>query len=344
MIRAFHWRPIARGCRIGALCALALAPRWAGASPIAGAAAVLSADPDDQLSEIVVEGRGPRFVAPTRRDSIGRIWAPVYINGRGPFRLVLDTGATQSAITRTVASILGLSLDQSPPLLLRGVTGVAKVPTVQVQTLSVGDLTVNEPILPIVPDAMGGADGILGTAGLFDKRVRIDFRHDLITITYSRNQRPGRGFEAFHFKADAATPIIIDADVGGVPAKAIIDTGGQLTIANLALRNALSRSGDWHRGTPDTIAGATLAIQDGEIMATPAIDLGSIQIVETAVTYSDLMIFSHWQLLRKPAILVGMDALGLLDSLVIDYKEHELDMRIRSGRPHGHSDYRGVIP
>jgi hypothetical protein len=32
--------------------------------------------------------------------------------------------------------------------------------------------------------------------------------------------------------------------------------------------------------------------------------------------------------LREPAILIGMDALGLLDTLVIDYRRHELQMRM----------------
>ncbi len=45
-----------------------------------------------ELNELTVTAPEPRFVAPTRRDRIGRIWAPVQINGKGPFRLVLDTG------------------------------------------------------------------------------------------------------------------------------------------------------------------------------------------------------------------------------------------------------------
>src|SRR5918993_608268 len=48
--------------------------------------------------EVVVAAPEPRYVAPTRRDRIGRVWAPVYINGQGPFRLVLDTGANRTAV------------------------------------------------------------------------------------------------------------------------------------------------------------------------------------------------------------------------------------------------------
>ncbi len=311
---------------------LALGPLSIRGDP--ASAAALSpqyVDPADQLSEIVVEGRGPRFVAPTNRDQIGRIWAPVYIDGKGPFRLVLDTGATQSALTATVASILDLPLGQSPPVLLRGVNGTAKVPTVKVDTLSVGDLTVSEAVLPIVPDALGGADGILGTAGLLDKRIRIDFRHDRITITYSRGERAKENFETISFHPSLETPIIVDARVGDVSAKAIIDTGGQLTIANFALRDALLRRHRMRRGKADEIEDATKTVSDGEIIATPAIELGTIQMRDAGVTYANLAIFSHWQLMHQPAILIGMDALGLLDTLVIDYKRHELQLRLPSG-------------
>ena len=45
-----------------------------------------------------------------------------------------------------------------------------------------------------MPDALGGAEGILGSEGLKNKRIFIDFRHDQIVITYSRNERSARGF------------------------------------------------------------------------------------------------------------------------------------------------------
>jgi hypothetical protein len=284
-------------------------------------------DSTDVLAEIVVEGRGPRFVAPTRRDQIGRIWAPVMINGRGPFRLVLDTGASHSGIIASVATILGLPLDQSPPVLLRGVTGFATVPTVRADSLSIGDLVLNPAVLPIVPDAMGGAQGILGTQGLMDKRIFIDFRHDQITVTFSRDERPGWNFTRVPFRSLRGQLIIVDAYVGETRVKAIIDTGGQTTIANLALRDALARYRFQRKGKPDQIIGATKEIQEGEVIPAPAIRFGAIQIRDSGVTFADMYIFTHWKLTSEPAILIGMDALGTLDTLVIDYRRHELLMR-----------------
>ena len=68
------------------------------------------------------------------------------------------------------------------------------MPTIRVESLVVGDLMLRPAVLPIVIDALGGAEGILGTEGLEDKRIFIDFRHDLITITRSHSERAGLGF------------------------------------------------------------------------------------------------------------------------------------------------------
>jgi len=281
----------------------------------------------EELAGILVEAPEPRYVAPTRRDQIGRIWAPVFINGRGPFRLVLDTGASHSAVTAMVALALGLPTDKSSPVTLRGVTGAATVPTIQVDTLSVGDVAVDSPLLPIVPDAMGGAQGVLGSEGLANKRIYIDFRHDQISITYSHGDKATRGFISIPFRSLHGQLIVIDAEVGDVRTKAIIDTGGQTTIANLALRDALSRLNQAGRGKPDQIMGATLAVESGTLIATPAIQLGSIKVIDPGVTFADMYIFKQWKMTHEPAILIGMDALGVLDTLVIDYRRHELHLR-----------------
>jgi len=311
------------------LCAVVPCPQWAnstvaGTSPATGTGAASI----EELADIMVEAPEPRYVSPTRRDQIGRIWAPVMINGHGPFRLVLDTGASHSAVTSLVALALGIPTDQSPPVILRGVTGFATVPTIHVDTLTVGDLAVDSPTLPIVPDALGGAQGILGGEGLIGKRVFIDFRHDKIVITFSRNERSTRDFVDVPFHSLRQTLVVVSAVVGDVPVKAIIDTGGQTTIANLALRDALARHNSQARGKPDEIMGATKDIQAGEVIPMPAIEFGSIQIRDSGVTFADIYIFKQWKLTNQPAILIGMDALGLLDTLVIDYRRHELQMRM----------------
>lgn len=302
----------------------------ADAAAAAAAAAAASNAPVDDLMEIVVQGRGPRFVSPTRRDQIGRVWAPVLINGQGPFRLVLDTGASHSGITRIVALILGIPTDSGKPVILSGVTGSTKVPAIHVDTLSVGDLSVDSTLLPILPDAFGGAEGVLGYEGLSDKRVLIDFRRDLLTITYSRGERASPGYLTVPFRSVGGQLVVIDAIVGHVRTKAIIDTGGQTTIANMSLHRALERRETQPPGRPDEIIGVSLAAEKGEIIQTPDIEFGAIKIRDSGITYADVSIFKQWKLLGEPAVLIGMDVLGLLDTLIIDYRRHELQLRMDS--------------
>jgi len=311
------------------LCCAAAMPQWGSATaPAVSPQSAPKVDPIDELTEIMVEGREPRFVAPTRRDQIGRIWAPVMINGRGPFRLVLDTGASHSGVTALVALALGIPIDESPPVIMHGVTGFATVPTIKVNSLSVGDVSVDQPLLPIVPDALGGAEGILGTEGLAGKRVFIDFRHDQIDIAFSRNERSARGYVSVPFYSMRGRLVVVDAVVNHIRVKAIIDTGGQATIANLALKQALLRTSPYGGAKPDAIEGATKDVQNGILMETPAIEIGSIQIQDSGITFADMYIFKQWKLTNEPAILIGMDALGLLDTLIIDYRRHELQLRM----------------
>ena len=282
----------------------------------------------EEIEEIVIQAREPRYVAPTRRDRIGRIWAPVYINGKGPFRLVLDTGASRSGVTARVAAALGLVPDASAAVRLRGVTGTAIVPTIRVNTLLVGDVLINGSKLPILADALGGAEGILGNEGLEDRRVLIDFRHDLIIISRSHGQRAAADFMTIPFTLERGRLLVAQVQIGRVSAKAIIDTGGQATVANLALRDALARRRSKDLPSIDHIEGVTNDIQDGEGRSAPPIQFGPIEIRSQRMTFADMRIFEYWKLTSEPALLIGMDALGLLDTLIIDYRRHELQLRM----------------
>ena len=281
----------------------------------------------EELEEVVIQSHEPRYVAPTRRDRIGRVWVPVMINDKGPFRLVLDSGATHSAVTARVAQSLGLSLTQFPQVMLRGVTGSAVTPSIHVDSLTVGELVVGASVLPIVEDAFGGAEGLLGTEGMQDKRIYIDFLNDFINIGRSRNRGPAAGFTAIPLQRDAGRLLTIRGRVSNIRTRTIIDTGAQSTIGNLALKTRLEQQWSRRKQTTDIITGATGASQVGQGMPIASIDLGGIQISTAHITFGDMAIFNHWNLQDEPAILIGMDILGLVDTLVIDYYRQELQIK-----------------
>jgi Aspartyl protease len=282
-----------------------------------------------EITEIVIQATEPRYVAPTRRDQIGRIWAPVYINGKGPFRLVLDSGASRSGVTAKVVSALGMKPDETNPVRLHAATGNATVPTIHADTIEVGDLLVKDSKLPILADALGGADGILGNEGLDGRRVYIDFRHDLIVISLSQGHPAAPGFMTVPFQLEHGRLLITDVQLGFVHAKAIIDTGGQITVANMALRDALMRRNSKEHFSVEQLEGVTNEIQNGEGRRAPPIRFGGIEIHTKRMIFADTRIFEYWKMTKEPAVMIGMDALGLLDTLIIDYRRHELMLRMR---------------
>jgi predicted aspartyl protease len=283
-----------------------------------------------ELEEAAVTANEPRYAAPTTRDRIGRVWVPVHLDGIGPFRMVFDTGAMHSAVTMRTAQRLGIPLDARRRVLLQGATGSAIAPSIDIKALRVGDLQLAPDFLTVVPYAFGGADGLLGTDGMGEHRIAIDFRRDRIDIARSRNRRAAAGFSTVRFLPDGQNLLVVRATIAGKTVRAIIDTGAHSTVGNLALRTLLGRRIEHSENRRTEVHGATGAVQVGVGVRVPAIRLGELVVFDSTVTFADLHLFDNWQLGKEPALLIGMDILGLVDEIVIDYRRHELQIKPRS--------------
>ena len=128
--------------------------------------------------------------------------------------------------------------------------------------------------------------------------------------------------------------LAIDARVGLIRTKVIIDTGGERTLGNLALRNALlkrQRNKGLDTDTRHTaIYGATMDMRQGEIAYAPTIKIGDVVLTDVSVVFGDFHVFKVWDLEKSPVLLLGMDVLGVMDQLVIDYQRQELKIRVKS--------------
>jgi predicted aspartyl protease len=277
-----------------------------------------------QLTEFIVEAREPRFVARTTRDRIGRIWAPVFIDGKGPFRLVLDTGANHSAVIPSTAAAIG-SHGTASAIVVTGFTGSAVVPTIAVSRMEVGDLLYGPTTLPVVADVFGGAQGVLGDEGLTGKRIMADFRHDVLVISRSHNEPARVGYNVIPFKLTDDGRPVAEVRVGGIRCKAIIDTGAQGTVGNLPLQAALARR--LIRATKRTdVEGVTLDVQSGDNVPAPEIEMGGLVITGVRIIFGDMYVFQHWHMTDKPVLLLGMDLLGSFDVLIMDYQMRQMQV------------------
>jgi hypothetical protein len=180
----------------------------------------------------------------------------------------------------------------------------------------------------VLSDVFGGAQGVLGIEGLANKRIYADFRHDHLEITLSHGERAPHDFIVVPLTQTSGGLLYANVRVGSVRAKAIIDTGAQGTIGNLALRHALMRVPP-RNAAPEEIIGVTLDVQTGDNLLAPDIDFGNLQVKGARITFGDMYLFQHWKLTNEPTLTLGMDLLGSFDVLVIDYNRHELQIRSR---------------
>jgi predicted aspartyl protease len=270
----------------------------------------------------------PLFAAPTRLDRIGRVMTHVRINGKGPFRFVIDTGASRSTLAPHLAKALGLQQSVGRNVMLNGVTGVAEVPTVAVDSLEIGALRFENQHLPVIfTSIMGNADGILGVAGFHDQRIDVDFKRDRVEVLNSNGRRPHFSMVTARAQRNDSGLMILDVRVGRrIKAKAVIDTGAERTLGNLALQAALNRGKKRHDPVSAIVHGATPDIADGEVQSISQASIGDLRLSNLEVIFADFHVFKLWGLDQQPAMLIGMDMLGVLERLVIDYRRNEVSM------------------
>ena len=270
-----------------------------------------------------VDHAGAMQTAPARLERSGRIVVPVMIDGKGPFRFLLDTGADGSMISARVARALGLVSSRHSGERVEGTTGTERMPWVRIERLRIGSIVKSDVRMPIAQTpVMTGLDGILGMAGFGPVRVAVDFQHGKVAIGPSR-RRPMWGYLDIRARRTAGGLLEIPARIGGVRCRAVIDTGAEETLGNFALRNALLRNAAKKAALAD-VYGVTRQVSPGGLSHSPTLHLGPAAIRNLTIVYSDIPIFKVWGLGSRPAIIIGMNVLGTVDALVLDYPRARL--------------------
>jgi predicted aspartyl protease len=114
--------------------------------------------------------------------------APVYINGAGPFNLVLDTGATYTCVTTALAEQLSLPDQRGTVGIGTGVHATARVRIIRFDSVRVGAATAHAMpgcVLDLTALEIVGAsvDGLLGLNFLRAFDVSLDFQRNVLTLT-----------------------------------------------------------------------------------------------------------------------------------------------------------------
>lgn len=161
------------------------------------------------------------------------IYLLVKLDGKGPFRVLCDTGGA-NIVTPTMARDLGLKSEGA--LQGRGVGEKSEdVGLVKLQSLQVGDATLSNQLFAVFPmESLSAAEGVPenGMIGFeVFKRfvVKVDYEHEMLTLVIP---------SAFAFHGDGtAVPFQfndhipqVEGSIDGIPGKFDIDTGSRASI------------------------------------------------------------------------------------------------------------------
>jgi len=309
---AFDRRSVAAGLGLGLLGA-----RSAAAFPHEW----LTADPNLPIVAQVKPNNATTQTLETARDPYRRMTAPISLNGQGPYFFVVDTGANQTVVSREIAD--ALMLPAGPVRPLHGVAGVEDTPTAIVGEVKVGSTVDKGVMMPVLPKEDIGADGILGVDRLRNQWLTLDFKHHQLDIQRSHYVDLPSFTSSVRARQKSGQLTIVDADLAGIHVSAFLDSGAERTIGNMALlelavlRNPTSK---FFEVPVISVTGKTLP---GKVALLPVLRLGVVRLVDIAVTFADLHVFQIWGL-EAPAVLVGVDALSVFDSVTLDFGRAEV--------------------
>ena len=262
-----------------------------------------------------------------------RLSVDVAVNGRGPYRFIVDSGADTSVVGLGIAKELQLPL--GTPAILNGMTSRDQVDRVHVDALTLGPTTIRNLQLPALREYDVGGDGIIGIDALVSKRLLMDFEKKLIKVEDADVRYiPLPGEIVVTARRKRGQLILTHVLAAGVPLDAVIDTGTEITIGNLALRDLLIR-GNRDKFIDVPVIGVTGVTQKLQVARIGELQLGPITIADVPMAFADVPPFKLFGLSDQPALLLGTDLLETFRRISLDFKSRKVRFQLRKCRPEG---------
>jgi predicted aspartyl protease len=260
-----------------------------------------------------------------------RMTVPVRVNGHGPYRFVVDSGADRTVISRKLADTLGLPLGGD--VTLYSVVGASRVQTVQIDHIAIGTTEVEAIQAPALDERDLGAQGLLGIDALADHRLLLDFdRKEIVVQDASVRMRALPDEIVVTARRRNGQLILTEAQALGSRVSAVIDTGAQVTIGNAALRARLPsgrRSPKVARSIMTSVTGATLSV---DLVQIREMRIGGIIFSDVTIAFSDSPVFALFGLSHEPAILLGTDLLESFRRVSLDFRRRKVRFQLRRDR------------
>jgi hypothetical protein len=256
-----------------------------------------------------------------------RLSVEVQVNGRGPYKFIVDSGADTSAVGLRIAH--GLQLPLGTPAILNGMTSRDLVDRVKVDELTMGPTTVRNLELPALREEDVGGDGLIGIDALVRQRLMMDFEKRLIKVEdASKPMRFGPDDIVITAKRQRGQLILTEVRSGRITLDAVIDTGAEISIGNVALRDKLLRRGRDRFWTVEAIGvtGVTVKLQLANV---EEVQLGPVTLHNVPIAFADVPPFKLFGLSDQPALLLGTDVLETFRRVSLDFRARKVRFQLR---------------
>jgi predicted aspartyl protease len=293
--------------------------RIAAAGGLALASPAVASLPPSTVLDPALEQDLPPTIIETGGRAFDHVIAPVRLNGHGPFRFMVDTGANTSCVSAQLAE--SLKLPQGRVLHVNTVVGRRPRASVNIDELLVGDRSRRDVEAPVLPMAGFDIDGVLGIDWLKGQRLVFGFKGKTIEITKSRHETSREGRVVVPARRKSGQLTIVDADLSGERINAMIDSGSQFSLGNLALRRLIERQDATARSRATRIGLLSIAGESffGDQLYVPFMRLGGLSLGNVPVVFADVPVFKLWDLHDKPTMMLGIDLLTQFDNVALDF-------------------------
>jgi predicted aspartyl protease len=262
-----------------------------------------------------------------------RMTVPVRIDGSGPFNFVVDTGAERTVISGALAR--RLSLAPGRPVRMHSMTGAGNASTAVINQLEMSRKRVAGIHAPVMHEVNIGAAGILGIDTLQSQRIDFDFRQQKMTLSPSRGTTPMRQADPDTIVVTARSRfgrlIMADAQLEGEKVIVVLDTGSEVTIGNQALRRKLERHRKLKATVPIEIVSVTGGTMTADYTTINRMRMGGLTIEHLPIGFAEVHPFAQLGLQKRPALLLGMDALALFSHVSVDFPSRKVTFLLPDG-------------
>jgi len=262
-----------------------------------------------------------------------RMTVAVEVQGRGPYRFVVDSGADSSALGLSVQH--ALRLPAASQAMLHGMTANDMVDRVLASDVKVGESRIDNLQLPVLRDENLGAQGLLGIDALVEQRLMMDFDKHVITIEDAHRPVPHLiGEIVIIAKRRRGQLILTQASVNGYPVDAVIDTGSEITIGNLALRDRLFKKGVRSLVSGEVI-GVTGVAVTMQLAHLDELRIGPIVMQNVDIAFADVPPFAAFGLTDHPALFLGTDLMANFRRVSLDFRARKVRFQLKKCKSTG---------